>query len=326
MPNTLCYLSRVSIFMTNSRTYALASACYDVKPMRPVLVLLLLLSTACGPRAQPYGSSWTPPARATPEIASLEHQMWDLVNRDRAERGLAPLQWDARLADVGRAHSLDMRQHGFFAHESPNTGNLEDRIHRAGYLALEMRENLASAADIQRAENNLLESPGHYENLMATGVTHLGIGIVPGSASGDPRLITITQVFTRPTYLDSPDKAVLGVAAAIQAARAQRGLAALVVHPLLEQIAHEHVGPLPDDLPRDAIDRVGEAMGHALNDRRDHGLRSMQLSAQAVFNATLYNLPAIAVDARTRAMGIAAAPARDDKGRPRVKVLTIFGH
>jgi uncharacterized protein YkwD len=35
------------------------------------------------------------------------------------------------LADIGRAHSSDMREHGFFDHVSPTFGNLENRVDRA---------------------------------------------------------------------------------------------------------------------------------------------------------------------------------------------------
>jgi len=295
---------------------------------RFALVLALALTLSGCPRRNlgQYGSStWVPPIRATPDIAALEQQMHQRVNQDRAQRGLPPLQWDARLADIGRAHSLDMRNNRFFSHSSPNTGSLEDRIAVAGYLALEMRENLAAAGDIHTAENNLLDTPGHYENIVATGVTHLGIGSVRGGSSGDPRILTITQVFARPTFAESPQQATPRIVSAMQATRAHRQLPALQSHPLLEQVARDQVVRLADHLPQHSIDQVGAAMSHALNSRHDHGLRSMQLSAQLVFNATDYQVPASVHDPGTRAFGIGVAPARDEKGRPRLKVLVLFG-
>jgi uncharacterized protein YkwD len=37
------------------------------------------------------------------------------------------------------------------------------------------RENLAAASSVDTAEDGLLKSPGHFANLMATDITHIGI-------------------------------------------------------------------------------------------------------------------------------------------------------
>lgn len=266
-----------------------------------------------------------PSVRATPEIAELERRMFARLNRDRRAAGLPPLAYDEALADVGRAHSYDMQQHGFFAHESPTTGVLEDRMDRAGYLALEMRENLATAEDVDRAEDNLLKSPGHKRNILADTVSHVGIGIMRGDAAGDQRMLLITQVFARPAAVASPSEAASGVLARLNAARRERGIRALSPHPMLDELADDHVGDLADAVPSGAVSDIGEEVSKALNDRDGHGLTAIQILAQAVFDAEEFAVPDAALDARTAAVGIAAREARDDRGRPRVKILVLLG-
>lgn len=51
---------------------------------------------------------------------SLERQIFELTNSARAEYGLEPFKWDRRLAEVARQHSQDMRDQGFFSHNSPD--------------------------------------------------------------------------------------------------------------------------------------------------------------------------------------------------------------
>ena len=117
--------------------------------------------------------------------------MFERLNRDRARKGRAPLHWDPRLSEVARHHSADMRDHGFFEHESPSTGSVDNRLDAAGYPFLTARENLSEAPDVEQSEDALLESPHHYENIMAEDVTHVGVGIVGGGVR-DPRNITVT--------------------------------------------------------------------------------------------------------------------------------------
>jgi uncharacterized protein YkwD len=292
---------------------------------RVALLCGLLALGACSGSAGGVGfGTWTPTITATPEIAALENEMFLRVNRDRKAKGLPPFRYDDALADVARAHSLDMRDHGFFAHESPNTGVLEDRMDRAGYLATEMRENLAQAGDVNRAEDNLLDSPGHHANLMATTVSHIGIGIVKGGA-GDARVLTITQVFSLPAQLDTPSAAHAKIVAALAKARKHDGLGPMQVHDMLDELAGKHIDELPDGVPEDAVSSIGKEVSSALNGRRGHGLNGILIAGQGFFTGEEFVIPAAVHDARVSRYGMALAEGKDARGRPRVKVLVLFG-
>jgi len=280
---------------------------------------------ACSSQPPATFGGWEPTIAATADIAALERELFTLLNRDRAAAGLPPLAYDDRLADVARAHSLDMRSHDFFTHESPNTGLLEDRMDRAGYLATEMRENLAVAPTVARAAHNLMESEGHRANILATTVSHVGIGIVRGNAAGDDRVLTITQVFGKPVELDTPEQAAEHVRQAITAARRQAGLPALAPHAVLEELAAKHLEDLPDDVPASAVDDIGDLIAAELNERQGHGLAAVGLAARALFSASELPVPPAASDPAVRHLGLASRAARDQRGRPRVKMLILFG-
>src|SRR5262245_15608031 len=74
-----------------------------------------------------------PKVAVSSQVQQMEHAMFQRLNRDRAAHGLHALKYDERLADIGRYHSQDMRDHKFFDHDSPTTGALDNRLNRAGY-------------------------------------------------------------------------------------------------------------------------------------------------------------------------------------------------
>lgn len=138
-------------------------------------------------------------------IIRLEKLMWQVVNNERKENKLPPLAWNDQMASVSRAHSAEMRDKKYFAHESPNP-KLKDPIDRyvAGigntprliaenvYRAWGGRSFLADS-DIRDAHKALMDSPGHRSNILITGATKMGIGITTNS-TGD---IWVTQMFAR---------------------------------------------------------------------------------------------------------------------------------
>src|SRR5579883_2822351 len=59
-------------------------------------------TTVSGPA--PYG----PPPAMTTEETQLTQQLFNLINQDRAARGLYPFTWNAKLAAGARLHSWNM--------------------------------------------------------------------------------------------------------------------------------------------------------------------------------------------------------------------------
>jgi uncharacterized protein YkwD len=126
-----------------------------------------------------------------------EERMLRLVNDDREDHGLPPLQIDQRVAKVARAHSTEMHDTGVVAHVSPTTGSAADRVKAANIGTSVVLENVARAYGVGEAEEGLMNSPGHRANLLSKQVTHIGIGIVFGDEVAGRREMFVTQVFTR---------------------------------------------------------------------------------------------------------------------------------
>ncbi len=121
--------------------------------------------------------------KLTPD-PEAEQQMFQLVNQERVKQGLKPLQWDDQLRDVGRAHSLEMFQMGYFAHNSPVSGTPFDRMRAAGIKFMLAGENLAYAPNVQIAHEGLMNSPGHRANILRPEFGKIGIGVIKSEFHG----------------------------------------------------------------------------------------------------------------------------------------------
>jgi uncharacterized protein YkwD len=139
-------------------------------------------------------------------LAKLEVEMVAMVNEERARAGLKTLTINSNLASVARAHSAEMRDKDYFAHESPTTGLREpiDRYQSAlNDRPRVIAENIfrswgaqrqVTLNEIKEGHTSLMKSPGHRANILYPDVSQIGIGIVANSR-GD---IWITQMFLRP--------------------------------------------------------------------------------------------------------------------------------
>ena len=121
----------------------------------------------------------------------LEVKMIELVNEERAKQGLPPLKADPELVQVGRAHSKDMFERGYFSHYSLEGKTVSDRLRGAGVRFLVAGENLALAQTLTIAHNGLMQSPGHRANILQPRYGRVGIGVLDGGIYG----LMITQVF-----------------------------------------------------------------------------------------------------------------------------------
>jgi len=113
-----------------------------------------------------------------------EERMLELVNQERTRAGLRALRADEELRQVARAHSREMFEQGYFAHNSPVTGTPFDRMRRAGIRFIVAGENLAYAPSVQVAHEGLMRSPGHRANILRAEFGRVGIGVIRSDLRG----------------------------------------------------------------------------------------------------------------------------------------------
>ena len=118
--------------------------------------------------------------------------MANLLNQDRKNNGRATLTLDAELSRIARIKSADMRDQGYFAHESPTYGDVRAILRRFGDPFSAAGENIAHHANVDKAQAAFMTSAGHRQNILGTW-TKVGIGIVE-DAQG---YIYATQIFAK---------------------------------------------------------------------------------------------------------------------------------
>src|SRR3954447_3958367 len=132
-----------------------------------------------------------PPAHAPP--ATVETAVRCLVNAQRAAHRLAPLRPSRQLRVAAEAHGADMVAHRFFAHVSPFSGAVTDRVRRVGYLA--HTQDWSLGEDIAWGEGSLstpqsivtawMNSPGHRAVILHRDFRDVGLGVTAGVPIAD---------------------------------------------------------------------------------------------------------------------------------------------
>ncbi len=113
---------------------------------------------------------------------SFPCQVFEIVNRERADAGLTPYDWNAALAKAAQAHCEDMAAHGYLDHVGRNGSTFDERAMAAGYSGAPTGENIAEGATTPVDVMNLwMGSEGHRANILDRGSTELGVGFCGGS-------------------------------------------------------------------------------------------------------------------------------------------------
>lgn len=97
----------------------------------------------------------------------------------QAMPAVAPLSWNALLAQTAQSHAQDMSNRNYFAHNSPEGLMADDRARVAGYQYSTLGENIGSGtSSIKEIMTAWLKSPGHCRTLMEPAFRELGAGYV----------------------------------------------------------------------------------------------------------------------------------------------------
>jgi uncharacterized YkwD family protein/spore coat assembly protein SafA len=114
-------------------------------------------------------------------VTDYEQEVIRLVNAERAKKGLSPLTCDWELARVARYKSQDMKQNGYFSHQSPVYGSPFEMMRSFGIRYRTAGENIARGqASPQAVVTAWMNSSGHRANILNASYTHIGVGYVAG--------------------------------------------------------------------------------------------------------------------------------------------------
>ena len=166
----------------------------------PTLTPSATASNTAAPAASatPTRTATTAPPPSNVAMSDLERDMFDRHNAARAAAGVAPLRADGGVMDVARERARDMARTGEFTH-SPSNGKTYIALLNAGGVSYRgAGENIAYntyplSQTVEVAMRGLLNSPGHYANIVRSSFTHVGIGVAV-SADGRDKYFAIVFI------------------------------------------------------------------------------------------------------------------------------------
>ena len=113
------------------------------------------------------------------KVSSFESEVIRLVNEIRVENGLSPLTENWELSRVARYKSQDMKDKGYFSHNSPTYGTPFQMIRAFGLSYRTAGENIAMGYTTPEAVvNGWMNSSGHRANILNASYTQIGVGYV----------------------------------------------------------------------------------------------------------------------------------------------------
>lgn len=127
------------------------------------------------------------------ELTADEKEMVQLVNKERANSGLAPYQVDMQLVKVARVKAQEMVDKGYFSHTSPTYGSPFQMMETFGINYRAAAENIAQNQSVSGAHQMFMNSSGHKANIMSSAYDYVGIAVVNGGPHGK----TFVQMFLK---------------------------------------------------------------------------------------------------------------------------------
>jgi len=116
-------------------------------------------------------------------VTGFEGEVIRLVNEIRRQNGLGELKANWELSRVARIKSQDMKDKGYFSHNSPTYGTPFQMMKSFGISYRSAGENIAKGQRSPEAVVNAwMNSSGHRANILNSSYTEIGVGYV---ASGN---------------------------------------------------------------------------------------------------------------------------------------------
>lgn len=146
-------------------------------PFAAIVTMLLLMATSLVVAASP--------ANAIID-SNAEAEFVQLINQERAARGLKKLSVVSELTKVARSHSQDMAAQSHL-HHNPDLGDDVSNWQR-------LAENVGRGPSVSSLHKAFMDSTGHRANILDGKVTEIGLGVDVRDGT-----IWVTEVFRLPT-------------------------------------------------------------------------------------------------------------------------------
>jgi uncharacterized protein YkwD len=253
------------------------------------------------------------------EPAAAEAELLRLINESRRRANLPALEAMAPLAAVARAHSVDMAENRYVAHNSRSGATPGQRLRDASLLSGLSLENVARGYGAREIHDGLMASPGHRANVLDRRVTHVGIGAA--RETGPSAALLVTQDFIEVSRAIDPAAVAIELVATINRNRVSRGLPPLTARPQLTAAAERAARGYFEDAQRTQEQSLAEATG-AL---RNEGLLFRRIAAAAAFGTNAEEAAAMQplFDREVTAIGVGVAQG-DRPGAPPRSVFVVY--
>ena len=120
----------------------------------------------------------------TSTMSSDEKEVFDLINKQRTNNGLAALKMDTEVLNVARIKAKDMVDSNYFSHNSPTYGSPFDMLKSFKVSYKTAGENIAGNSSNSAAVTAWMNSSGHKANILNSSFNYTGIGVVKSNKYG----------------------------------------------------------------------------------------------------------------------------------------------
>lgn len=160
-------------------------------------------------------------------------KLLNLINQARQKAGLKAVVLDSELNNLAQLHSQDMLTRNFFGHINPDGLSPDDRRKKLN-IATSVGENLAKSNTLIYANNGLMQSAIHRENILDPTWARVGLGIVKDATN---YLLTTEEFSTYPLTNADLNNLKIDLINKLNTARAQIGNGSISSDITLENIA-----------------------------------------------------------------------------------------
>ncbi|MDD5589983.1 MAG: CAP domain-containing protein [Candidatus Portnoybacteria bacterium] len=118
----------------------------------------------------------------------------DMINGERRENNLEPLNIDSRLNEAAFMKAQDMFEQDYFQHSSPSGVTPWHWFEKVGYNYIWAGENLAAHFfDTQSVFDAWMESPSHRSNILNANFKDIGVAVASGDLNGSETTISVLE-------------------------------------------------------------------------------------------------------------------------------------